>query len=123
VVRDILVQRRRRARAAAARVHRAYGAVRRVHSFFPYNVTDARRYRGRDATRDLFLCFHLFSLATFSRHLFSDTFSQTPFLATFSQPPFLATFSRHLFSPPFLGHLFSDTLFPTILKVQTNLKL
>ena len=22
--------------------HRAYGAVRRVHSFFPYNVTDAR---------------------------------------------------------------------------------
>ena len=23
--------------------HRAYGAVRRVHSFFPYNVTDARR--------------------------------------------------------------------------------
>ena len=25
------------------RDHRAYGAVRRVHSFFPYNVTDARR--------------------------------------------------------------------------------
>ena len=25
------------------REHRAYGAVRRVHSFFPYNVTDARR--------------------------------------------------------------------------------
>ena len=24
------------------RDHRAYGAVRRVHSFFPYNVTDAR---------------------------------------------------------------------------------
>ena len=23
--------------------HRAYGAVRRVHSFFPYNVTDARK--------------------------------------------------------------------------------
>ena len=26
------------------RDHRAYGAVRRVHSFFPYNVTDARRW-------------------------------------------------------------------------------
>ena len=25
------------------RDHRAYGAVRRVHSFFPYNVTDARK--------------------------------------------------------------------------------
>ena len=25
------------------RDHRAYGVVRRVHSFFPYNVTDARR--------------------------------------------------------------------------------
>ena len=24
--------------------HRAYGAVRRVHSFFPYNVTDARSH-------------------------------------------------------------------------------
>ena len=23
--------------------HQTYGAVRRVHSFFPYNVTDARR--------------------------------------------------------------------------------
>ena len=25
------------------RDHQTYGAVRRVHSFFPYNVTDARR--------------------------------------------------------------------------------
>ena len=24
--------------------HRACGAVRRVHSFFPYNVTDARKH-------------------------------------------------------------------------------
>ena len=26
------------------RDHQTYGAVRRVHSFFPYNVTDARRW-------------------------------------------------------------------------------
>ena len=26
--------------------HQTYGAVRRVHSFFPYNVTDARNTKG-----------------------------------------------------------------------------
>ena len=31
--------------------HRAYGAVRRVHSFFPYNVTDARTAEQAHTTR------------------------------------------------------------------------